>query len=63
MGVYLKYKIPKYSEIVQLALMLLSHKKEDINLPRSNALDTRKCLNTEFIETMMENIEKYELRR
>ena len=63
MNSYLSYRIPKYSEIVQIVLMILGRKKEEINLPRSNALDCRKCLRKQFIETMMNQLESYQLRR
>jgi hypothetical protein len=43
--------------------MILGYKKADINLPRSNALDHRKCLRKTFIERMMTDLENYELRR
>ena len=43
--------------------MILNFKKEDINVPRSNSLDCRKCLKKDFIEQMMARLEEYELRR
>lgn len=43
--------------------MILGYKKSDINLPRSNSLDSRKCLRRTFIEKMLVDLEAYELRR
>lgn len=63
MNVFLSYHIPKYREIIQIIAMLLGYKKADINLPRSNVLDARKCLTREWIEKMLADLEKYELRR
>jgi IMP cyclohydrolase len=53
MNTYLNYNIPKYKEIIQIVLMLLGYKKEDINLPRSNILDGRKCFTKASIEKML----------
>lgn len=53
LGTYLSYKIPKYKEIIQIALMLLGYKKHNINLPRSNILDARKYLTKSSIEKML----------
>jgi hypothetical protein len=63
MNSYLNYNIPKFKEIVQLTLMLLGYKKDEINLPRSNTLDSRKCLKKEFIKKMLVDLEGYELKR
>jgi len=49
LNAYLNYNIPKFQEIVQITLMILGYKKTDINLPRSNSLDVRKCIRKTFI--------------
>lgn len=60
---YLHYHLPKYREIVQIVLMLLGRPKAEINQPRSNSLDHRKCIRKDYIERMMTDLERYELRR
>jgi hypothetical protein len=39
--------------------MLLGHPKDKINFPRSNTLNHRKCINFDFINTAIQNLEKY----
>ena len=63
MNIYAKYNMPKYKEIIQLVLMLLGRPKDSINLPRSNNLDHRKCITSEGVSKMMEDLDHYELRR
>lgn len=41
---YLHYHLPKYREIVQIVFMILGRSKAEINLPRSNSLNYRKCI-------------------
>lgn len=60
---YLHYHLPKYREIVQIVLMILGRPKTEINLPRSNSLNYRKCIKKDYIEKMIADLEKYELRR
>jgi len=63
MHAYLTYHLPKYTEIIQIALMILGHKKEDINISRTNILDHRKCIQKAFLEKMLLDLDRYELRR
>ena len=63
MNAYAKYNQPKFKEIVQIVLMLLGKKKAEINLPRSNALNHRRCITADGLTQMMEELENYELRR
>lgn len=53
MQAYLHYHLPKFKEIIQIVFMLLGHPKAEINLPRSNSLDHRKCIKKDFIEKML----------
>lgn len=43
--------------------MILGRSKAEINLPRSNSLNDRKCIKKGYIEKMIVDLEKYELRR
>lgn len=60
---YLHYHLPKFREVVQIVLMLVGRPKAEISLPRSNSLDHRKCIRKDYIEKMVADLEKYELRR
>lgn len=60
---YLHYHLPKFREVVQIVLMLLGKPKAEINLPRSNTLDHRKCIRRDYIDRMLADLERYELRR
>ncbi len=63
LSTYLSYHLPKYKEIIQIVLMLLGKPKNQINLPRSNTLNHRLCIQKAYIQKMMEGLEEYELRR
>jgi hypothetical protein len=63
MVAYTRYNLPKFKEIIQIVLMLLGHPKREINLPRSNSLDHRKCITGEVMGKLMDELEAYELRR
>jgi hypothetical protein len=43
--------------------MILGHPKDEINLPKSNALNHRRCIKKVYIARMLSDLEKYELRR
>ena len=61
MKTYFAYHVPKYTEILQIALMLLRYPKEEINLPRSNTLDFRKVSSSAFVEQFMNKLSEYDL--
>lgn len=50
MRTYFNYNVPKFKEILQIALMLLGYSMKDINMSRRNTLDFRKVKSPEFIE-------------
>ena len=53
MKAYARYNQPKFKEVVQIVLMLLGKPKEEINLPRSNALDHRKCITRDSLPKLL----------
>lgn len=57
MKTYFSYNIPKFTEILQIALMLLGYKSEEINENRSNALDFRKFKNPDFPQELLQKLD------
>lgn len=61
MKVYFSYNVPKFKEVVQIALMLLRYDKAEINLPRSNNLNFLKVSDEKFVKEFMGKLGEYDL--